>query len=124
MGRITRTPPKPKPEYPHEVTVLHTEVDEVLIWDEATRIGGIIGYKQRSRSWAATVVSFDAKEKADRLMRKLRRWRQEQELAERCRRPCPVAIRYAEAALRQHGVVWGRSTGHIMPIVQAYPRCA
>jgi hypothetical protein len=55
-------------------------------------------------------------------MRKLRRWRQEQELAEMRRRPCPIAIRYAEAALRQHGVVWGLSTGRIRPIVQAYRR--
>ena len=38
------------------------------------------------------------------------------------RHPCPIAIRYAEAALRQHAVVWGLSTGHIRPIVQAYRR--
>ncbi len=120
MGRVTRFPPKPKIEYLHEVTVLHTEVDQAWIWEEATRIGGIMGYRQRSRGWAATVVAFDSQEKADQLMRKLRRWRHEQELAEMRRHPCPIAIRYAEAALRQHGVVWGLSTGHIRPIVQAY----
>ena len=32
------------------------------------------------------------------------------------------AGRYAEASLRQHGIIWGLSTGHIRPIVQAYRR--
>ena len=91
MGRVTRYPPKPKIKYPYEVTVLHTEVDQGWIWEEATRIAGIIGYKRRSRGWAATVAAFDTKEKADELARKLRRWRHEQELAERRRHPCPVA---------------------------------
>jgi hypothetical protein len=122
VGRITRYPPKPKPKYLHDVTVLHTEVDQAWIWEEATRIGGIMGYSQRLRGWAATAVAFDTQEKADQLMRKLRRWRHERELAEMRRHPCPIAIRYAEAALRQHGVVWGLSTGHIGPIVQAYRR--
>ncbi len=81
-----------------------------------------MGYSQRSRGWAARVVAFNTQEKADRLMRKLRRWRHEQDLAEMRRHPCPVTIRYAEAALRQHGVIWGLSTGHIRPIVQAYRR--
>ena len=122
MGRITRTPPKPKPKYLHDVTVLRSEVDQAWIWEEAARIGGIMGYRQRSRGWAATLIAFDTQEKADQLMRKLRRWRHEQELAEMRRHPCPIAVRYAEAALRQHGVVWGLATGHIRPIVQAYRR--
>ncbi len=113
MGRITCTPPKPRPEYPHDVTVLCAEVDQAWIWEEATRIAGIMGYGRRSRGWAATVVAFDTREKADELNRKLRRWRHERQLSEMRRHPCPVAVRYAEAALRQHGIIWGLSTGHI-----------
>jgi hypothetical protein len=122
VGRITQYPPKPKPKYLHDVTVLHTEVDQAWIWEEAVRIGGIMGYSRRSRGWTATAVAFDTQEKADKLMRKLRRWRHEQDLAEMRRHPCPVAIRYAEASLRQHGVVWALATGHLRPIVQAYRR--
>ena len=122
MGRVTRYPPKPKIEYLHEVTVLHTEVDQAWIWEEAARVGGIVGYRQRSQGWATTRVAFDTKEKADVLGRKMRQWRHEQEMMEMRRHPCPVGVRYREAALRQHGVVWGPSTGHIRPIVQTYRR--
>ncbi|MEI6203903.1 MAG: hypothetical protein WCP68_18300, partial [Enhydrobacter sp.] len=80
------------------------------------------GYRRRSRGWAAIIVAFDTQDKADRLMCKLRRWRHEQDLAEMRRHPCPVTIRYTEAALRQHGVIWALSTSHVRPIVQTYRR--
>ena len=119
-GSRHQIPAEAKIEYLHEVTVLHTEVDQAWIWEEAKRISGIMGYKRRSQGWATTRVAFVTKEKADTLQRKLRGWRHQQEMAERRRHPCPVAIRYREAALRQHGIIWGLSTGYIKPIVQAY----
>ena len=120
MGRITRLPPKPKPSYPHEVTLGRGEADEGWIWDQATRVGSFTGYKRRRRSWSSTIVSFDTPEKAAALKSRLQRWRHEREMAKDRLYPCPVGVRYRAAALGQHGVLWGLATGHIRPIVQAY----
>ena len=122
MGRITRHPQKPKIKYEHEITVGKGEFGQAWIWEAARQIGGMTGYKVRNAGWAARHVQFDTKEKAGSLGRRLRRWRYEEELRTMRLHPCPIAVRYAEAALRQHGVVWGLSTGHIRPIVQAYRR--
>lgn len=122
VGRITRSPPKPKPKYLHEVTLGRGEADQAWIWEEAARIASFAGYKKRPRSWASTIVAFDTLEKAAALKRRLDRWRHEQERAKDRLLPCAVNARYREAALRQHAVIWGLSTGHIRPIVQAYRR--
>jgi hypothetical protein len=122
MGRATRYPPKPKPKYLHEVRVGHGEVDQAWIWKEAERVGGLTGYRKRSPFWAFTIVAFDAPEKAAELERHLRRWRDEEELHEARKRPCPVRVRYEEAELGQYAVIWGLSTGIIRDVVQTYRR--
>jgi hypothetical protein len=122
VGRVTRTPPKPKIKYEHEVAVGKDEFDQAWIWEDAARIGGLTGYKVRPSGWAARRVQFDTREKAAQLDRRLRRWRHEEERRRARLHPCPVGTRYREAAVRQHGVIWGLSTGHIRPIVQAYRR--
>ena len=120
MGRVTRSPPKPAPKYLFEVGVTCWETDQAWIWEEAGCIGSFTGYKRRKSSWVRTIVAFDTQEKAATLKRRLDRWRREQEMAKERLRLCPIGVRYREAALRQHGIIWGLSTGHIRPIVQAY----
>ena len=102
------------------MTVSCWDPDPDRIWEAAARIGSITGYKRRPAGWAATIAAFDTPEKAAELRLRLSRWRHEDYLRKERLRPCPARVRYNEAALRQHGVVWGLATGHIRPIVQAY----
>jgi hypothetical protein len=44
----------------------------------------------------------------------------EEELREARQRPCPVHVRYEEAARCQHAVIWGLSTGIIRDVVRTY----
>jgi len=61
MGRITRSPPKPRPKLTHEATVSRTgikwETHQTALWTEVARIAGNVGYKQRRPFWAITAVS-------------------------------------------------------------------
>ena len=118
MGRITRSPPKPKLKYPHEVSVANHGVVADWMWEEAARIGGFTGYQRKRKSWSNTVVLFDTREKADKLRALILRREREEELLEL--RDCAIAVSYRRAALCQHGVIWGLATGHIKPIVLAY----
>ena len=122
MGRVTRSPPKPKPKYLHEVRVGRDCVDQAWIWEAAARIAGPIGYKRRSPFWAYTIIAFDMPEKAAEMDSRLQRWRRDEELRERRKRPCPVRARYEEAAAAQYAIIWGLSTGIIREVVRTY-RC-
>jgi len=122
MGRVTRRPANPTPKYLYEVTVRHSETGQAWIWDAAARIGGPIGYKKRSPFWAITIIAFDTREKAAELEGQLRRWRHDEDLREARRWPCPVRVRYEEAAFAQHAVIWGLSTGIIRDVVRVYRR--
>lgn len=122
MGRVTRYPPKAKPKYPHEVTIRHSECGQAWIWEKAARIGGSTGYKRRSPFWAITIIAFDSQEKAIQMDGLMRDWRHDEELREARRWPCPVRVRYEEAALAQYAVIWGLSTGIIRDVVQVYRR--
>jgi hypothetical protein len=122
MGRVTRYPVKPKPKCLHEVTVKHSETRQAWIWEEAARIAGPIGFKKWSPFWAITNIAFDSREKAIELEGLLHHWRRENELREMRQRPCPVAVRYEEAAKAQHAVIWGLSTGIMREVVRTYRR--
>jgi hypothetical protein len=121
MERVTRHPPNPKLKYLHEVTVKHTETGQAWIWEKAACIAGPMGYKRRTPFWAITIIAFDT-EKAATLKGLLRRWRYDEELREARRWPCPVRVRYEEAALAQYAVVWGLSTSIIRDVVRVYRR--
>ena len=120
MGRVTRYPPRSKPKYLHEVTIRHSKTGQAWIWEKAARIGGPTGYKRRSPFWAITIIAFDSQEKAVRMEGVLRDWRHDEELREARRWPCPVHVRYEEAALAQYAVIWGLSTGIIREVVRVY----
>ena len=121
MGRITRSPPKPRPKLVHEVNVSRTgmkwQTHQAELWAEVARIAGYAGYKQRSPFWAITTVFFDAKEKADGL----RAWLHKEKFSEG-REPYrpPPPDPYNVAAKVQHAIIWGLSTGLIRPVVMAY----
>jgi hypothetical protein len=51
---------------------------------------------------------------------RLTRWRRERDLAELRRRRCRIATAYERAALGQHAVLWGLSTGVTADVVAAY----
>jgi len=121
MGRITRSPPKPKPKFVHEMRVSAVDADEPWIWEEAAHIGGLMGYKRRGR-WPSIAVLFDTPEKAEEFRRRKELWQREREAARNRLRPCPIALKYEAAALGLHAVVWGLSTGIIRDVVQAYRR--
>jgi hypothetical protein len=122
MGRITRYPSKAKTKYLHEVRVGSYTVDQTWLWQEVERIAGHAGYAKRSPFWACTIVAFETKEKADKLAYQVRERRGYEERLEAKKRPCPVRVRYEEAALAQHAVIWGLSTGLIRDVVQVYRR--
>jgi len=57
VGRITRTRPKPKPKFVHEVRVGHWEVGQSWLAELVARIAGPNG-KKRTPFWAYTIFSF------------------------------------------------------------------
>jgi hypothetical protein len=122
VGRVTRYSPKPKPKYLLEVTVKHTETGQAWIWEKAARIAGSIGYKRRTPFWAITIIAFCSREKAVQMEGLLREWRHDEELREARRWPCPVRVRYEEAAFAQYAVIWGLSTGIIRNVARIYRR--
>ena len=122
MGRITRYPSKSNTKYLHEVRVGTYTVDQAWLWEEVERVAGHAGYKKRSRFWACTIIAFDTKEKADKLEYQVRDRREYEERLEAKKRPCPVRIRYEEAARAQHVVIWSLSTGIIRDVVRSYRR--
>lgn len=121
MGRITRSPPKPRPKFSYDVTVPRTgmkwQTHQEELWGEVTRIAGNAGYRRRSPFWAVTTVCFDTPAKAD----ELRAWLRAQRFSETFepRRPARPDS-YELAAKIQHAIIWGLSTGLIRPVVQAY----
>lgn len=120
MVRITRPPPKPKPKYLHEVNVRFNEAEQAWLQEDVARIAGPIGFKVRKPNWGVRVFQFDTREKAEAFRRRLLRWRHEEELREARKRPCPQRVRYQEAAVRQHAIIWGLSTGIIHEVVRVY----
>lgn len=120
VPRNTRYPPKPKPTFLHEVNVRHDEADQAWLRDYVAHIAGPIGFKTRKPNWGVRVLQFDTREKAESFSRRLRRWRHEEALREIRKRPCPRRIRYEAAALAQHAVIWGLSTGIIREVVRVY----
>ncbi len=119
MGRITRSPPKAKPRFQHEVRVRSDEAGPEL-WREVARFAGPAGYKKRSPFWAFIVVSFGSEQAATAFRQWRDRRRHEAELRELARRPCPVRARYEKAARDRHAVLWGLSTGIIRDVVRVY----
>jgi hypothetical protein len=122
MARITRPRPKPKPKFVHEVRVGCREVDQPWLSELLAEIAGDNGFKKRAPFWAYTIFSFVHKEQADRLEREVRDRRELWERLEAKARPCPVCVRYEEAARAQHAVIWGLSTGIIRDVVRVYRR--
>jgi hypothetical protein len=114
--------PKPKPKFAHEVRVGRQEVDQPWLAELLVRVAGANGYKRRTPFWAYAIFSFVHKEQADRLERGLRDMRELQARLEAKARPCPVRVRYEEAARAQHAVIWGLSTGIIREVVRVYRR--
>ena len=122
LGRITPSPPKPKPKFVHEVRVSRSEIDRPWLAGLLDRIAGPRGFKKRTPFWSFTILSFPTKEQADEFSRHLRRHRELEEKRDRQKRPCPVSVRYDQAARAQHAVLWGLSTGIIREVVRVYRR--
>jgi hypothetical protein len=122
VGRISRPRPKAKPKFVHEVRVGRREVDQPWLAELLAQIAGDNGFKKRTPFWAYTVFSFVHREQADRLEREIRERRDLEARREAKARPCPVLVRYEEAARAQHAVIWGLSTGIIREVVRTYRR--
>src|SRR4051794_14934344 len=118
MGRITRARPMPKPKFVHEVRVGHREVDKPWLSELLARIAGPNGYKKRAPFWACRIFGFAHQEQANEVRLYVRRHREVAAKLEAKSRPCPVALRYDEAAMAQYAVVWGLSTGLIREVVR------
>jgi hypothetical protein len=100
-----------KAKFVHEVRVGHWEVDKPWLAELLDRIAGPNGYKKQTPFWAYTVFSFVHREQADEMRLYVGRHREAAAKLEAKRRPCPVAIRYEQAALAQYAVICGLSTG-------------
>lgn len=122
MGRITRSPRKPKPKFVHEVRVGHAHRDQTWFLELLGRVAGAGGYRKRTPFWAYTIFAFAKEEQARELELHVSRWIEMEKRAEARRRPCPIAVRYEEAALAQYAVIWGLSTGVIRDVVRTYRR--
>ena len=122
MGPIIRPPSKPRPKFVHEVRIGHQDVGQPWLAELLARIAGSTGFKKRTRFWAYTIFSFAHKEQADELERHVRDRRELRARIEARARPCPVRLRYEEAARAQHAVIWGLSTGIIREVVRTYRR--
>jgi hypothetical protein len=122
MARITRYPPKAKPKYLHEVNARHDEAELPWLKEYVADIAGPIGFKIRKPNWGVRIFQFDTEEKAEAFRRRLHRWRHEEDLRDARKRPCPIKVRYEEAALAQHAVVWGLSTGVMREVIRTYRR--
>jgi hypothetical protein len=122
VGRITRARSKPKPKFVHEVRVGHWEVDQPWLVELVARIAGPNGYKKRTPFWAYTIFSFVHEEQAAEMRLYLGRHREAAAKLEAKQRPCPVAVKYAEAAFYQYAVIWGLSTGPLREVVRVYGR--
>src|SRR3982751_2728664 len=120
MGRITRQPSKPK--FVHEVQVSRAEVDKPWLNELLARIAGPNGYRKRTPFWAYTIFSFVHQGQADEMRLYVGRHREVAAKLEAKSRPCPVAIKYQEAALAQYAVIWGLSTGLMREVVRTYRR--
>lgn len=119
-SRITLPPQKPKANYVHEVRIHKSEVGQAWLWERVEAVAGPIGFKTWSPNWAVVVVAFDPQEKAAELEGVLRRWRHEEEMREARKRPCPQRVRYEEAAVRQHAIIWGLATGVMREVIRVY----
>lgn len=122
MGPITRPSRKARPKFVHEVRVGHQDVDQPWLAELLGRIAGPTGFRKRRPFWAYTIFSFVRKEQAAELERHLRDRRELQARIEARKRPCPVRLRYEEAAHAQHAVIWGLSTGLMREVVRTYRR--
>src|SRR3954465_12364586 len=116
VGRITRQPSKPK--FVHEVQVSRAEVDKPWLNELLARIAGPNGYRKRTPFWAYTIFSFVHQGQADEMRLYVGRHREVAAKLEAKSRPCPVAIKYQEAALAQYAVIWGLSTGLMREVVR------
>jgi hypothetical protein len=106
----------------HVVRVGHQDVGQPWLVELLARIAGPTGFKRRTPFWAYTIFSFAQKEQADELDHHLREHRDLRARREAKERPCPVRVRYEEAARAQHAVIWGLSTGIIRDVVRVYRR--
>ena len=122
MGRITRPPSKAKAKFVHEVQVSRAEVDKPWLNELLARIAGPNGYRKRTPFWAYTIFSFVHQGQADEMRLYVGRHREVAAKLEAKSRPCPVAIKYEEAALAQYAVIWGLSTGLMREVVRTYRR--
>lgn len=120
MGRITRPPRRPKPKFVHEVRVGRDFVGQPWLQEELDRIAGPNGYRRRTPFWAYTVFSFVLKAQADAFELQVQRRHELADREERARHPCPIRVRYEEAARNQHAVIWGLSTGVLPRVVERY----
>jgi hypothetical protein len=120
VGRITRQPSKPK--FVHEVQVRRAAVDQPWLAELLVRIAGPNGYRKRTPFWAYTIFSFVHQEQADEMRLYVGRHRDVAAKLAAKSRPCPVAIKYEEAALAQYAVIWGLSTGLMREVVRTYRR--
>jgi hypothetical protein len=124
VGRITRLPSKAKakPKFVHEVQVSRAEVDQPWLAELLDRIAGPNSYRKGTPFWAYTIFSFVHQEQADEMRLYVGRHREVAAKLEAKSRPCPVAIKYEEAALAQYAVIWGLSTGLMREVVRTYRR--
>jgi hypothetical protein len=122
MGRITRSPPKPRRKFAQEVRVGRQDVDDPWLAELLARIAGAYGFKKRRPFWAYTIFSLTHKEQADELEHHLREHREFRARRQAKERPWPVRVRYEEAARAQHAIIWGLSTGIIRDVVRTYRR--
>lgn len=122
MARVTRSPPKPKPRFVHEVRVGHEAAEQAWLWENVERIAGPRGFKKRTPFWAYTIVAFTTKEQAAELELVVRRHREAEDRRIARQWPCPVRTRYEEAAAAQHAIIWGLSTGLLRDVVRVYRR--
>jgi hypothetical protein len=122
VGRITRSRPKPKPKFVHEVSVGHWEVDEPWLAELVARVAGPAGFKKRTPFWAYTIFSFVHQEQADEIRLYVGRRREAAARLVAKKGPCPVTVKYAEAAFFQYAVIWGLSTGVLREVVRVYRR--
>jgi len=109
-------------KFMYEVRVGRGEIDQPWLKALLDRVTGPQGFRRRTPFWSHTIIAFTTKQEADEFSLYLGRYREVEEKRQRQKRPCPVSVRYEEAARAQHAVLWGLSTGLLREVVRTYRR--
>lgn len=120
MGRVTRSPPKPKPRYLFTCNVAHCGVKwtthQAELWAAVAGIAGADGFKEGRSTWISTAVHFTTQDQVNAL----RHWIRAEEFEKGAYVAPPQRDPAELASERWLALEWAIVTDQIQPIAIAY----